>query len=278
MRRRALQLRARQRVAPSTAAAAPADLRAVAGLVRDDRVGGRAPLPVRVHVHTDAPADRLPRRVPPLRRGALRLHRRPRAVRLDLAHLRGRDRTGGDRRRRTAPQYFAERCFALPPQMLVPPGCTTSGSFRRMLEARGIGGPQAAPDLNAGKVLIGTPDQVGERLVNNMERCGAGIFMGMFQVGDMPHAKVMQLDGAVRRQGASSPAPRRCGRDRRLNPGRLLTPAGGCGSRTPSRRPSCGQGPCAPPRPGGRPPHPAAAARCPRSEPARSGPPGGPAR
>jgi hypothetical protein len=24
-----------------------------------------------------------------------------------------------------------------------------------------------------------------------MERCGAGIFMGMFQVGDMPHDKVM---------------------------------------------------------------------------------------
>ena len=88
--------------------------------------------------------------------------------------------------------YFAERCFALPPQMLMPPGYTTSGSFRRMLAARGIGGPQAAPDLNAGEVLVGTPDQVGERLVRNMERCGAGIFMGMFQVGDMPHAKVMR--------------------------------------------------------------------------------------
>jgi alkanesulfonate monooxygenase SsuD/methylene tetrahydromethanopterin reductase-like flavin-dependent oxidoreductase (luciferase family) len=89
-------------------------------------------------------------------------------------------------------QYFAERCFALPAQMLMPPGYTSSPSFRRMLEARGVGGPQAAPDLNAGEVLVGTPDQVGERLVRNMERCGAGTFMGMFQVGDMPHSKVMR--------------------------------------------------------------------------------------
>jgi alkanesulfonate monooxygenase SsuD/methylene tetrahydromethanopterin reductase-like flavin-dependent oxidoreductase (luciferase family) len=76
--------------------------------------------------------------------------------------------------------------------MLMPPGYTTAGSFRRMLQVRGLGGPTAAPDLNAGEVLVGTPEQVGERLIRNMERCGAGIFMGMFQVGDMPHSKVMR--------------------------------------------------------------------------------------
>lgn len=91
-------------------------------------------------------------------------------------------------------EYFNKRCFALPPQMLVPPGYTSPESFRGMLEAR-MNRP-AAFDYDemiaTGQALIGTPEQVGERLLRNMERAGAGIFMGAFQVGDMPHIKVMK--------------------------------------------------------------------------------------
>jgi alkanesulfonate monooxygenase SsuD/methylene tetrahydromethanopterin reductase-like flavin-dependent oxidoreductase (luciferase family) len=46
--------------------------------------------------------------------------------------------------------------------------------------------------VQTGQALIGTPDQVGERLVRNMERAGTGIFMGLFQIGDTPHARTMR--------------------------------------------------------------------------------------
>src|SRR5213593_3927345 len=77
--------------------------------------------------------------------------------------------------------------------MLLPPGYTTSKSLRGFLEARGGGlHVDVEETLASDETLIGTPEEVGERLVRNMERAGAGIFMGAFQVGDMPHAKVMR--------------------------------------------------------------------------------------
>lgn len=91
-------------------------------------------------------------------------------------------------------EYFAERCFAIPPQMLIPPGYSSTSSFRGFIEAQM--GRQSFFDYDqmiaTGQALIGTPEQVGERLLRNMERAGAGIFMGGFQIGDMPHAKVMR--------------------------------------------------------------------------------------
>ena len=91
-------------------------------------------------------------------------------------------------------EYFAERCFALPPQMLMPPGYTSAQSLRGFIEARG--GTNARFDYDemiaSGLALIGTPEQVGERLVRNMEKAGCGIFMGSFHIGDMPHDKVMR--------------------------------------------------------------------------------------
>jgi alkanesulfonate monooxygenase SsuD/methylene tetrahydromethanopterin reductase-like flavin-dependent oxidoreductase (luciferase family) len=91
-------------------------------------------------------------------------------------------------------QYFGERCFAIPPQMLMPPGYTSAASLKRFITARGSAGSRFDIDalLASKEVLVGTPDQVGERLLRNMERAGTGIFMGGFQVGDMPHDKVMR--------------------------------------------------------------------------------------
>ena len=91
-------------------------------------------------------------------------------------------------------EYFANRCFAIPPQMLLPPGYTSPASFKGMLSARLNRSAHFDFDemIESGQALIGTPEQVGERLVRNMERAGTGIFMGAFQIGDMPHAKVMR--------------------------------------------------------------------------------------
>jgi alkanesulfonate monooxygenase SsuD/methylene tetrahydromethanopterin reductase-like flavin-dependent oxidoreductase (luciferase family) len=88
-------------------------------------------------------------------------------------------------------QYFADRCFHLPPHMLVPPGYTSSRSLRGLLEMQATVGNRFDFDhqVETGQALVGTPDQVGQRLLDNMERAGTGIFMGLFQVGDMPHDK-----------------------------------------------------------------------------------------
>jgi alkanesulfonate monooxygenase SsuD/methylene tetrahydromethanopterin reductase-like flavin-dependent oxidoreductase (luciferase family) len=119
-------------------------------------------------------------------------------------------------------KYFGERCFAIPPQMLMPPGYTSGASLKRFIQARGTAGSRFDVDelLNNQETLVGTPEQVGERLMRNMERAGAGIFMGAFQVGDMPHDKVMRnLElfadkvmpylprNAADSQGAGAPAP-----------------------------------------------------------------------
>ena len=56
----------------------------------------------------------------------------------------------------------------------------------RQLQATG------GPVLSAGEPLIGTPEQVLERIHRNMAACGAGTLMVQFQVGDMPHDKVMR--------------------------------------------------------------------------------------
>ena len=91
-------------------------------------------------------------------------------------------------------EYFAQRCFHIPSHMLMPPGYTSSKSLRGMIQAQA-----AIPDRfdfdylrESGQFLVGTADQVTEKLLANMELASAGIFMGMFQIGDMPHAKAMR--------------------------------------------------------------------------------------
>jgi alkanesulfonate monooxygenase SsuD/methylene tetrahydromethanopterin reductase-like flavin-dependent oxidoreductase (luciferase family) len=89
-------------------------------------------------------------------------------------------------------RYFRERCFALPLPIFFPPGYTAASSYRTRVQIARQLAAQGGPSLSAGEPLIGTPEQVGERLLSNMAECGAGIFMGQFQLGDMPHAKVMR--------------------------------------------------------------------------------------
>src|SRR5690606_35624924 len=89
-------------------------------------------------------------------------------------------------------RYFRERSFALPLPIFFPPGYTTPTAFARRLEISRQLSASGGPTLSAGAPLIGTPEQVGERIVANMAECGAGILMAQFQVGDMPHGKVMR--------------------------------------------------------------------------------------
>ncbi len=88
--------------------------------------------------------------------------------------------------------YFRERCFALPLPYFFPPGYTSPEAYRtRVAIARDLAA-SGGPTLSAGAPLIGTPEQIGERLLANMAECGAGIFMAQFQLGDMGHSKVMR--------------------------------------------------------------------------------------
>ena len=88
--------------------------------------------------------------------------------------------------------YFRERCFALPMPMFFPPGYTTGASYRTRIEIARANAAAGGPSLFSGTPLVGTPEQVGEWLEASMAEAGAGIFMANFQIGDMPHGKVMR--------------------------------------------------------------------------------------
>lgn len=88
-------------------------------------------------------------------------------------------------------RYFQERCFTLPLPTFFPPGYTAASSYKTRLEiAREMAGA-GGPSLSAGEPLVGTAEQVGERLERNMAEAGAGTLLAWFQIGDMPHDKAM---------------------------------------------------------------------------------------
>jgi alkanesulfonate monooxygenase SsuD/methylene tetrahydromethanopterin reductase-like flavin-dependent oxidoreductase (luciferase family) len=89
-------------------------------------------------------------------------------------------------------RYFRERCFTLPLPMFFPPGYTAASSYRTRVEIARQLQASGGVTLSAGEPLVGSPEQVGERIARNLDACGAGTLMTQFQVGDMPHGKVMR--------------------------------------------------------------------------------------
>jgi alkanesulfonate monooxygenase SsuD/methylene tetrahydromethanopterin reductase-like flavin-dependent oxidoreductase (luciferase family) len=89
-------------------------------------------------------------------------------------------------------RYFKERCFALPLPIFFPPGYTGADSYRRRVAIARDLAATGGPTLSAGQPLVGTPEQVGERLLANLAEAGADTLLAQFQLGDMPHAKVMR--------------------------------------------------------------------------------------
>ena len=89
-------------------------------------------------------------------------------------------------------RYFRERCFTLPLPMFFPPGYTEASSYRTRIEIARQLEASGGPVLSPGRPLIGAPDQIVERIEQNLADCGAGTLMVQFQVGDMPHEKVMR--------------------------------------------------------------------------------------
>ncbi len=89
-------------------------------------------------------------------------------------------------------RYFRERMFTLPLPSFFPPGYTSPGAYRTRVEIAREVEASGGPTLAAGEPLIGTPEQVLERLNNNLGAIGAGTLLGTFQIGDMPHSRVMR--------------------------------------------------------------------------------------
>ena len=89
-------------------------------------------------------------------------------------------------------KYFKERAFTLPLPTFFPPGYTSAESYKTRIEIARELAASGGPTLSPGEPLIGSPEQVGERLEKNLAACGAGTLMAQFQVGDMPHGKVMR--------------------------------------------------------------------------------------
>jgi alkanesulfonate monooxygenase SsuD/methylene tetrahydromethanopterin reductase-like flavin-dependent oxidoreductase (luciferase family) len=92
-----------------------------------------------------------------------------------------------------AAEYFFGRCLHIDPRFAAPPGYTTEATMRFGLTsqvsaaaARSIARPTEMKDLvDAGYIVIGTPSQVTEQIVELAENLNVGNLMLLMQFGNM---------------------------------------------------------------------------------------------
>jgi alkanesulfonate monooxygenase SsuD/methylene tetrahydromethanopterin reductase-like flavin-dependent oxidoreductase (luciferase family) len=92
-----------------------------------------------------------------------------------------------------AAEYFFGRCLHIDPRFAAPPGYTTEATMRFGLTsqvsaaaARSMARPTEMQDLvDAGYIVIGTPSQVTEQIVDLAENLNVGNLMLLMQFGNM---------------------------------------------------------------------------------------------
>jgi alkanesulfonate monooxygenase SsuD/methylene tetrahydromethanopterin reductase-like flavin-dependent oxidoreductase (luciferase family) len=92
-----------------------------------------------------------------------------------------------------AAEYFFGRCLHIDPRFAAPPGYTTEATIRRGLTsqvsaaaARSMARPSEMKELvDAGYILIGTPSQVTEQIVELAENLNVGNLILLMQFGNM---------------------------------------------------------------------------------------------
>ena len=89
--------------------------------------------------------------------------------------------------------------------MFFPPGYTSPQSYRTRVEIARDLAASGGPTLSAGKPLIGTPEQVGERLIENMAACDAGAFMAGIAEPEVKAQLKANTDELIARGGFGSP-------------------------------------------------------------------------
>jgi alkanesulfonate monooxygenase SsuD/methylene tetrahydromethanopterin reductase-like flavin-dependent oxidoreductase (luciferase family) len=94
---------------------------------------------------------------------------------------------------RDAAEYFFGRCLHIDPRFAAPPGYSTEATIRfgltsqvSAVAARSMARPTEMQDLvDAGYILIGTPKQVTEQIVELAENLNVGNLMLLLQFGNM---------------------------------------------------------------------------------------------
>jgi alkanesulfonate monooxygenase SsuD/methylene tetrahydromethanopterin reductase-like flavin-dependent oxidoreductase (luciferase family) len=92
-----------------------------------------------------------------------------------------------------AAEYFFGRCLHIDPRFAAPPGYTTEATMRFGLTsqvsaaaAKSVARPTEMKDLvDAGYIIIGTPSQVTEQIVDLAENLNVGNLMLLMQFGNM---------------------------------------------------------------------------------------------
>jgi len=95
-------------------------------------------------------------------------------------------------------EYFYGRCLHLDPRFVAPPGYTSEASIRARAQSMvalaaggkaGGGGPMIATDFESivdlGYVIVGSPDEVAEKLRNVATSLNVGQLMLLLQFGNM---------------------------------------------------------------------------------------------
>jgi alkanesulfonate monooxygenase SsuD/methylene tetrahydromethanopterin reductase-like flavin-dependent oxidoreductase (luciferase family) len=88
--------------------------------------------------------------------------------------------------------YFAQRL--LNGVQLSPPGYTSIQSAMRMRESIGsfmLSVKDWQDVIDGGYAIVGSPETVFQRLSHHIHQLGAGYFLGIFQLGSLPHDLTM---------------------------------------------------------------------------------------
>ena len=95
-------------------------------------------------------------------------------------------------------EALSNRFLKMPIEMLLPPGYTSVESMKRIRAAKVVGKVQSAEDLiNAGVVLVGSPNTVREKLEQYQELAGFNTSLTKTQFGTMPTSQARANAAAI---------------------------------------------------------------------------------
>ena len=91
-------------------------------------------------------------------------------------------------------ELFFNKLLRYPPEMLLPPGYMSIESYKRVLRTKSslLSSLTVETLMERDIIVVGSPDTVLGKLRKYHSEVGLGYFLGMFQIGSMPHDMAMR--------------------------------------------------------------------------------------
>ena len=90
-------------------------------------------------------------------------------------------------------ELFFNKLLKFPTTMVLPPGYMSNESYKRVLKTKSslLSGHTIESVMEHDIIIVGSPDTVRKKLAACQAEAGLGNFLGMFQIGSMPHDMTM---------------------------------------------------------------------------------------